>query len=858
MKQTAKVQKSGAIGYLSSQDINDYEQMPNSWTYVENARMRNGGVEHIRNKLTIADDVVNISELAYMNSENGLFHVLFGDGTVGTIFGDSVYKDISHENLETNKVTDGDFETDPSVNWTYSAEVVWDTDKMHFTTVDTILVDNPDFQDAGAVIDPWEIEEKIRKIGSTYYFSPTPHVNQSTGDVSVRWLPAGHTDTTLLHYVEQELITTPGPSAGLTVILEAWTSSEGDLSPYEYTWRIELIDSLDAVIAYAEELVSDSGEYKTQTIELDVGVGDSLTDIQIVRIGVIGRVADGLRLEAGLSSVYVYEKGVYSVEASLEQNLTLTLDEDYQLLYTISDIDKRDSGENLATIQVGTQVFDITANGSFAQAIVGEATNNLEVLSDPTSIGFKIDDIEVRSGAFLPNTYPDNVWIWDKLHGVLAATNGVSDPVYLPADATPSTRIVDLPEWGKYTSSDTVDENDNDVCRTIAAYKDFLFAGNIKAGGSNSSSFLTAGKEYPSLIRWSDKSDPGQVPGNWYSADPTTLAGELDVGGEMGAILAMKTLRDDLILYGELATKRITFTGGTYIFKLTTMFPKTGIYGPRCVVEHRALHYLITQDDIVVNDGQQVQSIADGRVRKDIFTKIRQQERNSVFLALVAEKGELWVCANVDEAIGADTAWVYSLEEQTWSLRSLDSEYVVRELPKLDEIINTGEDVGHLTYEQLCELANNDCTDPALPSDDITGVGIDMYSANADQPYSVKIAALGDLEAYSGNATTYARQDAGSDADLVLQRSGLNITDDEHASMVTAVYPRMIGSCTVEVGSQETVDGDVTWSAPEVFVSGEQYRVTFKQRGRRHAVRFKGTGLRIEGYDIEWSPAGRR
>ena len=63
-----RIDKSGSIGYLADADISSFEQPVNSWSRVDNMRMRNHGCETILDRV-VAEAVVNsVSELSYINN----------------------------------------------------------------------------------------------------------------------------------------------------------------------------------------------------------------------------------------------------------------------------------------------------------------------------------------------------------------------------------------------------------------------------------------------------------------------------------------------------------------------------------------------------------------------------------------------------------------------------------------------------------------------------------------------------------------------------------------------------------------------------------------------------------------------
>ncbi|AYJ85531.1 hypothetical protein D3Y57_05480 [Sphingomonas paeninsulae] len=102
--------------------------------------------------------------------------------------------------------------------------------------------------------------------------------------------------------------------------------------------------------------------------------------------------------------------------------------------------------------------------------------------------------------------------------------------------------FITLPNWAP-----------SDRTRTIRAFKDFVLALNV----------TKAGVEYPSMVKWSDITGYGSVPGSWDPTITTNSAGENILSDMQGPILDGRALRDNFFIYGRNEVWAMSYIGGT-------------------------------------------------------------------------------------------------------------------------------------------------------------------------------------------------------------------------------------------------------------------------------------------------------
>ena len=467
-----------------------------------------------------------------------------------------------------------------------------------------------------------------------------------------------------------------------------------------------------------------------------------------------------------------------------------------------------------------------------------------------------------------PITYPDEVWHVDRFNGNLVMTNNNEPPIHIPSDAFFGQAPALLDGWPS-----------GDKAKFIISYKAFLIAGNIE---DNTRGHL------PTVVRWSDSADVGAMPPNWdISGTAGSLAGEASLATDNGALIAGKTLRDIVMLYCEHGAFVMQFTGDSFVFELREQFSNMGIFGPRCVEEFDGTHFLITQDDFVVHDGNQPRSVADQRVRETFFSMVDVSAANKVLVRAKREAKEIWVLfpssPGFDEP---DLALVWDWAENTWTYRDLPVQTLpeaqksgcrfVRELPMLS-VEQADKNFGY-SYQSICERfqpSATPCTDPDITGD-TPGAGQDSYSGVGEQHYGSVIGTLGDIRFVAGGAhqdnellfylnnSTVKQYHDDTEEPVVatLNRRNLNLNGDQMTAIVNRIWPRIEGTGEVEVwiGSQDWLDQAPHWEGPFLFDPEKGYKVDVRCRGRFHAFRIKSYAnpMRATGYDLDYRSIGMR
>lgn len=421
-------------------------------------------------------------------------------------------------------------------------------------------------------------------------------------------------------------------------------------------------------------------------------------------------------------------------------------------------------------------------------------------------------------------------WQGGNFAGIVILNNGIDVPQqWGPVEA--ATPLVDLQNW------------DTDwTTKCIRPFKNFLIAMDI----------TDTGTRYPQRIVFSHPAAPGAVPSSWDLADPTKDARARDVvDDEGGAILDGRALGEVFVIYKENSTHGAQFIGGVQKWKTAPIFEQGGILALNCVTafQNNSKHFVATGEDVIVHSGQ-------------------QGSRESV----IAKRQLRWLQANIssshfdrsfciNNAKGDSCLFCFPLEGADWP--NLALEYNWRD--------------GQVTFRELPELAS---IVPALITASVDDPwGTDSASWDSDtttwDTYVTK-PFLRQLVGAVPAATQLRQLDTGNQHDGVnysayVERRGLDLfgldryghllRSQENRKLIRGIWPRASGApFQVQIASQDSLDGTITWSAAQTFTPGTDEKVDFAIEAKVWGVRFSSSAdayWELDGYSVDVEPLGQ-
>lgn len=380
----------------------------------------------------------------------------------------------------------------------------------------------------------------------------------------------------------------------------------------------------------------------------------------------------------------------------------------------------------------------------------------------------------------------DNIWQSTELNGFPVMNNGVDVPQAWTT-LNPSVKLTNLDAWPTNTR-----------CAVMRSFKAYLLAGDITIDDDR----------YPARLMWSGAALPGGLPTTWDPADTTQDAGYIDLSDTPGAIIDMKVLGDNLIVYKQRATYILQYVGGNDIFVIKTQFLNIGAVASDCIAEVNGQHLVLTTDDIILTDGNSYKSIVDGRLRYYFFNSIAGDIVRRSFVVPNYRYSEIWVCVPINTTTYPNIAYIYNYETGVWSTRTLTQTPFIAS--GLLDIPNSG------TFDSYNTTIFNNAT---FAYDKSKYNRITTLLASMDQTNS-RITLL----------DSTVNLEIASNMSVILERKNIKLGDDESVKTVKRIWPKMThnsgASQTVDfyVGSQMKRNDAITWYGPYTFniVTGDK------------------------------------
>ena len=412
----------------------------------------------------------------------------------------------------------------------------------------------------------------------------------------------------------------------------------------------------------------------------------------------------------------------------------------------------------------------------------------------------------------------DDRYTGGAFNGVLLINNGKDAP-WVWGGATGSPAIL-LPNW-----------DPTHRAAWMRPFGNFIMTGGITKGSTS----------YPHMIKWSDLATPGAVPGAWTPA-PGNQANERDLAETADLMVDGLAMGDQFIAYKERSMYSLRYLPGSELIMSSQRIPgETGMLARNCVADTPIGHVVLTPGDVVVHQGGPATSLADGAIRKYIFSNMNSLRASRCFVVANPQKAEVLVCFPTGDSESCDTAAVYNWITKKWGLRSLVA----------CNHAATGQINANATILQWD--SDNDSWDS-----DATTWNENEYAANEAR---VLFARAGAISAFDVGTTDFGAQIASR-----LERTGMTFGDAYTNKLLRGIYPHIDAPSgtvvQISAGSAMNSSENVTWAPPVNFtVGGSENLACCMVQGRQLAVRIDGTGFqpwRIRSMDLDIQATGAR
>jgi len=402
-------------------------------------------------------------------------------------------------------------------------------------------------------------------------------------------------------------------------------------------------------------------------------------------------------------------------------------------------------------------------------------------------------------------------WNGGVLGGVVVLNNGVDEPQMM---GTSASNFSALSNWGS-----------GETAKVIRPFKRFLVALDK----------TEAGTRYPFRVHWSHPAEGGTVPTSWDASDATKDTGYVDLSQTNGFVVDALPLGDANIVYKTDSVWSMSYEGGQSIFGFRQLFSDAGILGRDCVKSFDKQHFVVSDDDVYIHDGNSKQSVVDGQIRDDLFNSIHPDYKERTFVAVDRESNEMLVCFvsnnNASDAF-ADTAFVWNWRNNTWSKRDLPH-------------------VSYIAWDVVDTVSTTDWTESG-------DWDTDVDSWNSPPKSNLLIAdALNSKLLVPGG-----RQFDGVDFRSWIEKTGMNL-DYTGSKSVSKLVPSAEGSGSIDfyIGVQQAAQGGITWKGPYTYTPGVNTEIPVRATGVYLGVRVESTSdkdWKLNSFDLHWTPQGKR
>ena len=432
------------------------------------------------------------------------------------------------------------------------------------------------------------------------------------------------------------------------------------------------------------------------------------------------------------------------------------------------------------------------------------------VFGDDEIQALETSNISDITGSALTPVTASWQWCATWLNNIPCFTNGLDAPRYWAGDV--GTPAADLPNWPAGT-----------ICKSLFAFKHHLIALDIDGPSGH----------FESQILWSDAAAPGDVPATWTAA-ANNEAGDDILAETPGPALCGISLLDTGLIFKRSSTYALNYVEGEDVFSTRLLDGTRGALTRRAVADVGGHALVVTDGDVMMTDGTNWQSLAQGRIRDHIFGQLDQDSYEMLFVVFDRARGEARIYYPTTGNSFCNECVVYHVASDAFSV-----------LP--------AEDVSHAAVGVINDLSPDESwdVDSEVWDDDTSAWNSANFSLANEQL----------LVAQNSDVLTLENAGASVAVDALLSKHDMSMGAPERFKFVRRVHVRTNGTpgtLYVRVGSRATAAGSITWGA-EVALAPAAPFVNCRAQGRFISVDVRSEDedqWLIAGIDIEYELRG--
>jgi hypothetical protein len=448
-------------------------------------------------------------------------------------------------------------------------------------------------------------------------------------------------------------------------------------------------------------------------------------------------------------------------------------------------------------------------------------------------LGPNVGDITRTSGGDYTMTTTQR-WNGGVLNGVPVLNNGADVPQYWASPALGSP-LANLPNWPSTHRA-----------KIIRPYKAYLIAMDITKSGVS----------YPALVLWSHTADPGTVPSSWDVTNASVDAGEVPLAEELSAIVDGVQLGEAFVIYKAGSVHLMQSSGDANIFLFRTAFGEFGALAQDCVRELKGKHLVVTDDDVLIHDGVNAETVIDARNRRALFSDI---DPSYAFRSTLVEnhpRSEMLFCYPSNGSEYLNKAAVWNWQSNTWTFKELPAGVLSVQSSQFGPGgASDSWEADSVTWDGESILQWDDPSFAAFGDAIIYGDGPGLELVQHDESRFLDEAGVA-YESYLER-----RQ-----CSLVgVKNDGTPRYDPTSLKFIRALWPRIEATrgtkIEISIGTQMSSGEPIAWEGPITFHVGEDEFINPLVQGRLISYRFaesSGVDWSLLGYDVELEISGKR
>ena len=396
-----------------------------------------------------------------------------------------------------------------------------------------------------------------------------------------------------------------------------------------------------------------------------------------------------------------------------------------------------------------------------------------------------------------------------------------------------------------------------DTCAVVRSYLDFMIALNVTKDTD----------EFPTMVKWSDPIQVGTEVANvvWDPTDPANTAGENILAELRNPILDGLVLGSQFIIYSENQVYLMEYTGSSLVFNFRRLFPTGGIINTNCVAEVEGKHYVFGSDDIYMHDGVSRKSLADGRVRRKIFTKILRNDFKKSFVLHDSATSLIYFCYKSNESgLGfsntdfCNKAAVYNYKNDTWTFMDLPN--IVGGTEITYDLSSKNYPSATNSYQAYNTSYSSFSADTAkIPV--MVGVTDTVNGLTESRTYAADLPTIGKIS---------IEPEAETVKEAYVERLGIDLDDTglplRSYKTILSITPQAEfeaseGQLTLKIGATDRASDPVVWYTEYDFRPDEVERIDTKASGKYLAYRLSMNEIedfKFSGFDAEVVSTSKR